>query len=291
MTWQTLGTPAPDKLPHTREQLHCVAQVVASVPRLLATPQDDWGHQAFQWDEERQALTSVEIPGDTPFSVGLRVADGAALILDASGNEVASQATNGMSVDELFEWLTKQIVDLTSTALPKPLAEAEDGLPEPCSAEQQFDLTDTAALAELARYYSNSHGVLQQLVASNEHATSVRTWPHHMDMATLISLDPDDDRETARSVSFGMQPGDGSYAEPYYYSSPWPYPEPGDWPVLDSGGSWHTEGFTAAVLVASKLTAAGDGDAQEQALEAFVHSAVASNRALVDGWSKSAPAP
>lgn len=43
MTWHTLGTPAPDQLPATREQLHCVAQVVASVPRLLATPEDDWG--------------------------------------------------------------------------------------------------------------------------------------------------------------------------------------------------------------------------------------------------------
>ena len=283
MTWHTLGNPAPDQLPDTREQLHCVAQVVASVARLLATPQDDWGHQSFRWDEARQALTSVEIPGATPFSVGLRVADGSALILGADGSEVASLATNGLTIDELFAWLTTQVVDLTGGPLSKPLAEAEEGLPEPCAVGQQFDLSDTAALAELARYYSNSDAVLQELVASNEHATPVRTWPHHMDMAILISLDPSEGPESARSVSFGMQPGDGSYAEPYYYSSPWPYPEPGDWPALDGGGSWHTEGFTAAVLVASKLTDAGDAAAQEQALEAFAKSAVASNKALLSG--------
>lgn len=281
MPWQTLGNPDPNELPHTREQLHCVAQVIASVPRLLATPQDDWGHQAFDWDEGRQALFSVEIPGDTPFRVGLRVADATALVVGTDGGEIAEQATNGLSIDELFGWLTEQTVGLTGSALPKPLAEAEDGLPEPCAAGQAFDLSDSEALAELARYYDNSHRVLQQIVSSNEHAAPVRTWPHHMDMATLISLDPGKDPETARSVSFGMQPGDGSYAEPYYYSSPWPYPEAGDWPALEGGGVWHTEGFTAAVLVASNLTAAGDGAAQEQALEAFARSAVDTNRALI----------
>jgi hypothetical protein len=281
MSWQALGTPAPDQLPHTREQLHCVAQVIASVPRLLATPQDDWGHQAFDWDGAKQTLFSVEIPGDNPFRVGLRLADATALVVTADGTEVAAQATNGLSTDDLFAWLSRQTVDLTGSALPKPLAEAEDGLPEPCVAGQTFDVADGAALAELARYYANSYPVLQRIVSTNDHAAPVRTWPHHMDMATLISLDPSEDPETARSVSFGMQPGDGSYAEPYYYSSPWPYPEPGDWPALEGGGAWHTEGFTAAVLVAPDLIAAGEGSAQQTALDDFARSAVERNRALL----------
>lgn len=285
MSWQTLGTPAPDQLPHTREQLHCIAQVIASVPRLLATPQDDWGHQAFDWDEDRGALFSVEIPGDAPFRVGLRIADATALVVGADGSEVASQPANGLSIDELFAWLTSQTVARTGSALPKPLIEAEDGLPEPCVAGQIFDLADNAALAELARYYTNSNPILEEIVATNENAAPVRTWPHHMDMATLISLDPGQDPETARSISFGMQPGDGSYAEPYYYSSPWPYPELApsspDWPALDGGGAWHTEAFTAAVLLASNLVAAGDTAAQQQALEAFARSAVTGNRALL----------
>jgi hypothetical protein len=281
MPWQTLGTPAPDQLPQTREQLHCVAQVVASVPRLLATPTADFSHSAFDWDEDRQALISAQITIDTTFQVGLRVADATALVLGSDGGEVASQATNGITIDELFAWLTRQIVDLTSSALPKPLIEAEDGLPVPCAAGQRFDLNDTAALAELARYYDNTNLVLQQLGAANEHASPVRTWPHHMDMAMLISLDPDGDPETARSVSFGMQPGDGFYSEPYYYSSPWPPPEPGDWPALPGGGHWRTDGFTAAVLVASNLTSAGDAAAQQQALQVFAQSAVAANRTLL----------
>lgn len=281
MPWQTLGTPAPDHLPHTREQLHCVAQVIASVPRLLATPQDDWGHQAFDWNEDQQTLISVEIPADVRFRVGLRIADATALILNADGSAVAAQPADTLSIDNLYRWLTTQVVTLTGSALPRPLTEAEDGLPEPCAAGQTFDLANSAALQELARYYNNSHRLLQQVVATNDNATPVRTWPHHMDIATVISLDPGADPETARSVSFGMQPGDGSYAEPYYYSSPWPYPEAGDWPALDGGGTWHTEGFTAAVLTASDLVRAGDGAAQQEALQSFALSAIEANRSLL----------
>ena len=281
MAWQTLGTPAPDRLAHTREQLHCVAQVIASVPRTLAPPQDDWGHHSYTWDDERQALLSVEVPGAEPFRAGLRVADATALVVGLDGSEIASRATNGLGIDELFAWLTEHAVARAGAELPHPLEQASDGLPEPCAAGQRFDLADGAALEELARYYANSQAVLEQIVAANDHASPVRAWPHHMDIATLISLDPGEDAESARSVSFGMQPGDGSYAEPYYYSSPWPYPEPDHWPALDGGGEWHTEGFTAAVLIASQLVAAGDGGAQERALEAFARSAVEQNRALL----------
>jgi hypothetical protein len=50
MTWQTLGTTAPDQLAYTREQFHCVAQVIANVPRLLVPAAPDWGHPAFHWE-------------------------------------------------------------------------------------------------------------------------------------------------------------------------------------------------------------------------------------------------
>jgi hypothetical protein len=281
MPWQKLGEPAPDRLPATREQLHCVAQVLASVPRVIAPPAEDWSHSAFEWDEQRQALVSIEIPADVRFRVGLRIADATALVLDAAGSEIAAQPADGMKIEELFAWLKRQVVDLTSSALPRPLARAEGGLPEPCAAGQTFDLADGPALAELARYYDNANRLIQQIHADHPGASPVRTWPHHMDMALLITLDPERDPEEARSVSFGMQPGDGSYAEPYFYSSPWPYPEPESWPALDGGGAWHTEGFVAAVLLASQLVAAGDAAAQQRTLEDFARSAIKANRSLL----------
>ena len=97
-------------------------------------------------------------------------------------------------------------------------------------------------------------------------------WPHHFDLATLISL------QGETTVGVGFSPGDGSYPEPYWYVSPWPYPEnTPEWP-LESGGRWHTQGFTAAVLTGSDALQSAD---QEEAAEAFLRSAIAGSRRLL----------
>ena len=292
MPWQQLGSSTPTQLAQTRQQLHCVAQVVASVPRILAPPADDWSHTAFTWDDTHSALVGAEIRGGAPFRVALRITDATVLILAAdnpagpAGPDVAvisAQPATSLTIDELYAWLTKQVVDLTGSALPEPLTEAESTLPEPCAAGQTFDLANGEALAELSRYYANSNAVLQQIHDDNEQASPVFTWPHHMDIALLISLERGEDLEESRSISFGMQPGDASYPEPYFYSSPWPYPTPNAWPSLNAGGTWHTEGFTAAILLGSTLAAAGDASAQDQALQTFARSAINANRQVLSG--------
>ena len=64
------------------------------------------------------------------------------------------------------------------------------------------------------------------------------------------------------SLGCGFSPGDGTYAEPYFYASPWPVPEHGDLPKLAGKGHWHTEGYTSAVLPASAVVK----DAKQEAL-------------------------
>ena len=54
--------------------------------------------------------------------------------------------------------------------------------------------------------------------------SAVQLWPHHFDIATLRTLVQHEDAELAKSVNVGFSFGDGSYAQPYAYVSPWPYP-------------------------------------------------------------------
>jgi len=51
-------------------------------------------------------------------------------------------------------------------------------------------------------------------------ASDVLCWPHHFDIATLVTFASD------RSSSVGLSPGDGSYDEPYYYVNVHPQPDP-----------------------------------------------------------------
>ncbi len=63
-----------------------------------------------------------------------------------------------------------------------------------------------------------------------------------------------------------MSPGDESYGEPYFYVSPWPYPQQGVLPGLKGNGFWHTAGFTAAVLTATAILEQAD---QQAAIHTF----------------------
>jgi hypothetical protein len=65
--------------------------------------------------------------------------------------------------------------------------------------------------------------------------------------------------------------------------SPWPCPDAGDLPRLAGGGSWHTEGFTAAVLRGSELVSAGGGEAQLERAREFLSSTVSTCRLLLGG--------
>ena len=79
-------------------------------------------------------------------------------------------------------------------------------------------------------------------------------------------------------MGVGQSPGDDSYAEPYWYAGPYPFPPVNDLPQLAGGGHWHTEGWVGAVLPASDYIDAPDQRAQ---VGAFIDSAVAACRKLL----------
>ena len=83
------------------------------------------------------------------------------------------------------------------------------------------------AFAELERWYAAADRLLREVRRKQSHrpgnASPVRCWPHHFDLATLIELPPGASAVSA-TIGVGLSPGDGSYEEPYFYVTPWPYP-------------------------------------------------------------------
>ena len=132
-------------------------------------------------------------------------------------------------------------------------------------------------LATLAAWFGNANAALGRIREAHNkgklQASPVRCWPHHFDLATLILLDGDP--EKGRSVNVGLSPGDGSYDEPYFYITPWPYPERAKLPALPPIGLWHTVGFTAAVALASSILESTDPQKESEAfLDAAVEGAI-----------------
>jgi hypothetical protein len=102
-------------------------------------------------------------------------------------------------------------------------------------------------------------------------------WPHHFDIAMVVQLAAEQ-AESAPSIGVGLSPGDESYAQPYWYVSPWPKPDAAALPQAPVPGHWHTQAFTALVATGADIVKLED---RRRDTSAFVTRAIAMSRALL----------
>jgi hypothetical protein len=265
------------RLREARLQVHHAVQWLARAARAYVPAQSDDSHTNLGWGDDLDAFTTHGFKGD--LRLRLRINE-LRLVLVSEIVQVSFTLDGRTDADARL-----RLRDLLS---------AHDLDPDRLDARLPYEIADHAvarggtyktdgladALSELAAWYANADRSLgrvrEQMVARGLAPSPVRTWPHHFDMATLILLEAGN-AEHARSVNAGLSPGDEYYDEPYFYVSPYPHPDPAKLPPLPLG-NWHTQGFTAAVLPASKIVQTAD---RQAASEAFLDAAVAAAMAAV----------
>lgn len=271
--WHALSLD-PERLIEARLQAHWGAQVVASVAFTHIEPKADDSHTNLEWLEDFGCLAGHEVSGESGFRAALRVSTLELLILSQTGPESAFQLL-GSRLNDAYGWMADQVARAKSADSVELKKHTYEIPSHGVARDQVFD-ADPRALEELARWFSDSDLLLREVEQSESGASPVRCWPHHFDIATLISLDPKaQDQESARFVGVGMTPGDDSYPEPYFYVNPWPRPENSkrdDLPELPAG-SWHLEGWFGAVLTASELVSQ-PRDLQGKTVRDFLKGAV-----------------
>jgi hypothetical protein len=279
LLWEPLGRVSAERLADARRQLHWAAQAASTVGKRLLDHRPDYSEQSFRWIEEARALAQGTVSAAQPFRSALRPSPPGLLLLDGDGRTLRELPLDGHTLEEAFRWLEDEIAGLLGRALEPPLDRSAEIEAHPVASGAPFSAADADAFAELGAWFGNAHRLLTAVVANNPGASAVRCWPHHFDIATLISLDSGRDAETARSIGAGLSPGDTGRPAPYIYVTPWPYPSPENLPELEGGGIWNTAGWVGAVLESAVLLD-GTGDPAPRA-ERFVASAVAACRALL----------
>ena len=282
MSWKTLGAIAPTELVDARLQLHHAAQVVASAGVTFLEPTPDDSHPNLGWVEPLGALMGHSLPG-AGAQVGLRVADLSLLLVNKSGEVSDEFALDGKNLDDGYAWMAAATAGAGAEHPSAGVTRASYEIPNhPTGKGAPFSCRPSDAFAELARWFANGHHALVELAARVPGASGVRCWPHHFDLGSLAVLATAPDGSMAKTLGLGLSPGDDGYAEPYWYVSPWPYPEPNTLPSLAGGGHWHTEGYTSAVLTGPDLVGSSP-ERQSDRLHAFLDAAVeACRRILAD---------
>jgi len=281
-SWQTLGTPPPTELVDARLQLHHAAQLAAAAGATFLESRPDDSHPNLGWDDDLGALVGHRIPGPPPFQVGIGFAQRRLLLLDSGGTISESFDLDGRTLAEAAAWLQGAIartdVEVPAAGVSLPGYE----LPGHPIAKGAAFSADPDACAELARWFANGRAVLSDLTPRLEGASEVRVWPHHFDLATLMVVESEEDGSLAKSIGIGLSPGDDSYPEPYWYVSPWPYPDASELPALEGESFWHDEGYVAAILTGSRITD-GPPTSQHQRLQDFLTDAIAASQSVLRG--------
>lgn len=279
--WSELGMISVSNLIDTRLQLHWAAQIVAAFGNSVIERQADDSQSNLGWVRKFRALCSH--PSPDGFSVGLRLADLTLLFFDKHQNVTSEFRLARCTLQQGFEWLTSTYAQQSRGKTDQPFALREYEMPgHPVEQNVPFSLKAPAPFLEYQHWYANAHLSLTSLSENWQQASPVRCWPHHFDIATLVTLDPNKSVEETRSVGCGMSPGDDTYAEPYWYVNLWPYPETSQLPQL-SIGKWHTEGWVGAILTATALVEGGPRDSQAERVNKYLEDATQACFRLLGG--------
>ena len=250
-----LASCPPDALVGTRHVTHQAMQLLSKAAMANLEPVADYSHTNMGWDSTHGAFLTQPIPtagGD--LHVGLVFASLTLLIL--RGDTITAQLDlNGISDNAACQWLDAQLADAALKPA-SPMTLFYD-LPSEVTGVTTYSTADLGpCLVTLGHWFAFADGLLSAFAAANTDLkpgpSPVRCWPHHFDIATYVSLE-EGDFETAKGIGVGLSPGDGSYAQPYFYIMPFPAPDIADLPQAPVPGHWHTEGFVGAIATGDEV--------------------------------------
>jgi hypothetical protein len=262
-------------------QLHYAVKLLALVSALLRKSAPDYSHTALQWDDKLGFTTQTIATSGVlqPFRIAVDpILLNLSLLVD--DQYLKSFSLGDRSLSEAYDWLRTVLTELgipVETLAKLTYVPSDEG--DELARGETF--TSQKLTSNLTDYYAISSKVLQDIVRQEPNASPVRLWAHHFDIATLISY-PSEQNESGegKSIGVGLSPSDSSYDEPYWYVTPYPYPEDKtNLPELAGNGFWHTEEWVGAVLTASQF---GEPKSSSEEIRVFIDSAIAACKKLLN---------
>ena len=269
--WELIGSVPPDSLIDARLQLHYATQVVSVLGRTLLESQEDDSHTNMEWNSPSGMLVGKIVGRDTTYRAGLEFESFTLKFLDSELSALDEFALDGKTLKDGYGWLKSQIE--SAEGLPDSVDLDMPGydMPEhPVGEGAEFAL-DQDKFRELKIWYTDANTILSLINTHHPNSSPIRCWPHHFDIATLLTVQEKPEKKT---IGVGMTPGDNFYSEPYWYLSPWPSPEVPSPKQLESNGEWHTNDWFGAVLPASNMQPTDSAAEQAEMVRLFVHSAM-----------------
>jgi hypothetical protein len=273
MSWIELNNFSPDGLAEARKQMHQIAQLPAIAGRCLNPKSQEDNFAALFYDKNNHRLISQSL-GESGFRTALDISYFKLAIINENEESLTSLSLDSITYDEAFYWLADKLLQLGFDAnkLNKNLPYQ---IPEyPTSKGVPFKYTNPVDFVVLQKYFFNAAFLLENTRKKEKDISPVLCWPHHFDTAALITIERNSNPEKSKTIGVGLSPGDGSYNEPYFYISPWPYPDDKEKLPNLNHGHWHNQGWFGGVLTASDIIKKKNKHEQLKIAENFIESGI-----------------
>lgn len=250
--WSPLQVEQPSRLNDTVIHLHHAAQFLAMFSNSYLPAKDDDSQNNFEWNEADNKI--VGRPAD-PGAVSMTLSV-ASFELSVERNPTSTILISGHSrneVDSLIrDALTKTDLDPEEY---NPVTQFK--LPHHDLDEQgRFMHPNQTLTSEWCRYLSNTKLLLSTIARQSTHATPIRIWPHHFDLAMLLVLSRDSQHKASATVGLGLAIADDLVSEPYWYVNLWSQNpvQFSQHKTLESDGDWRPHGYNGMTLPAGRIT-------------------------------------
>jgi hypothetical protein len=277
--WEEVGSVPPQDLVDAREQLHHSVQLIAAAGKSLIPERADDSHTSMLWNEKERSFEGEAIGKMPSLRVGLHPAEMTLYIKQSNIDKPTTYILLGNTLNTALSWLKSEFegrgedVSYISRKMHYEIP------PHAVGEGQSIRSENPAQFKEIGRYFDNANNILNAIKSTLPETGDIRCWPHHFDIATLITIDKDKPVQEARSLGIGLSPGDSAYKESYFYITPWPYPDlKSNLPVL-LAGKWHTEGWVGAVLLASEIISQNN---QSKTVSDFIISGISACAGLLN---------
>lgn len=234
----------------TRDALHAYARILGAWASACRPKRKHWWHASLR--PSLNGLTTEVIRADVDFELELNLREGLLQGQTSSGEEF-KEDLHGQPAAELALMIQDFLIaagidDRITPEGGQRSAKGFDGY----SAEQAYILS---------RAVNSVTTAMERFRAGiREESSPIQLWPHHFDLAMLWlpgdkvpDQDPENEESADKQMNFGFTFGDEGITEPYFYVTAYPFAEALSVLQLPVGTTWHTGGFSGAVLLYRSL--------------------------------------
>ncbi len=282
--WKLLGKIKPAALSPAIDQIHRGLQFIAMVGKHFVKNQADDSHTNLRWLPQEEVLAGNWVRDRKGnFRFAMRPKDLTLIVFDSNMQPVSDFPLNGKTNKDALSWVKKRLTALGKDESQMKMDIHYDLPIKVTEAGNPYDNSDLPPFQEIAKYRANAHFMLEHCVAKFEHASNVRTWPHHFDTGSYIPVVFDKKGDPVKSFSLGFAIADAVVDEPYFYITQWSAKKDIDYGTVSkpSKGEWFPEALGGAALRASTVAKSKTAKAQASMVIQYFKEGIAASEELI----------